>query len=115
MSGLQALGISGAVLVPVIVLVLLAVATPRLLARVVGRGARAAAVNLTLSALLLTVVSGGYFAVDYLLRDPRVLGALGARPVSALAHFGWLGLMAGLVWGPVMLLSLTALPQQGGR
>ena len=114
MSAADALGMSGAVLVPVAILVLIAVAVPRLVARAVGRGARAGAVNLTLSAVVLTLISGGYFAIDYALRDPRTLGVAGAQPLAALAHFTWLGLMSGLVWGPVMILSLTALPQQGG-
>lgn len=102
-----------AILLPVIVLVLIAAAVPIWLTRRLGADLRARALNIALSSLAMLVVSGGYFAVLYLLSDPRVSGAMGARPLAAAGHFLWLGLMAGLIWAPVVVLAATIRPRDG--
>lgn len=104
-----------AILMPVVVLVLIAAAVPIWLARRLGHDLRARAMNIAISSLAMLVLSGGYFAVLYLLEAPGVAGAIGAQPVQAAAHFLWLGLMAGLIWAPVVVLAATLRPGEGRR
>ena len=100
-----------AILLPVILLVLISAVVPIWLARRMGHDLRARAVNIALSSLAMLLLSGGYFAVLYVLEAPGVAGAIGAEPMVAAGHFLWLGLMAGLVWAPVVVLSATVRPR----
>ncbi|MDA3888854.1 MAG: hypothetical protein PF443_08670 [Allgaiera sp.] len=104
-----------AILLPVVVLVLIAAAVPIWLARRLGHDLRARAMNIAISSLSMLVLSGGYFAVLYLLEAPGVAGAISAQPMLAAAHFLWLGLMAGLIWAPVVVLAATLRPNDGRR
>ncbi|WP_102225494.1 hypothetical protein [Acidimangrovimonas sediminis] len=103
-----------AILVPVAALVLIAAMVPIWLARRLGHDLRARSTNIALSSVAMLIVSGGYFAVLYVIEAPRVAGAIAAEPMAALWHFLWLGLMAGLLWAPVVVLAAT-LRAGGGR
>ena len=104
-----------AILMPVIVLVLVSAAVPIWLARRLGHDLRGRAANIALSSLVMLILSGVYFAVLYILEAPGIAGAIGAQPMVALGHFLWLGLMAGLIWAPVVVLSATIGPRDGAR
>lgn len=100
-----------AILLPVIVLVLIAAALPLWLTRRFGQDLKARAATIAVSSLAMMLVSGGYFAVLYLIEAPRVAFALIDRPMAAAWHFLWLGLMAGLIWAPVVVLAATIRPR----
>lgn len=99
-------------LLPLVALVLAAVALPRFLIRALGPGPGALMLNACLSALALTLIAGAGFLALYALQDPRSLVAAGRQPLAAARHFATLGGMAGLVWAPVMLAALLAPPRR---
>lgn len=106
---------SGAILsiiLPVVVLVLAAAALPRVLARAFGRRPWALVLNAALSALVLLALAGGLFLTLYAVREPRVLSVAWAEPVPAALHFAGLGALAGLIWAPVLAVSLISLPRR---
>jgi hypothetical protein len=94
------------------VLVVVAAGLPWLLARGLGRRPWALVLNAALSALLLMALGAGYFLALYAVQDPRVLALARAEPASAVRHFAGLGAMAGLIWAPVLLVSLLSLPRR---
>lgn len=104
-----------AILLPVILLVLASAALPLWLAARLGSDLRARATNIALSSVAMLILSGAYFAVLYLLEAPGIAGAIGSQPLAAAGHFLWLGLMAGLVWAPVVVLAATIRPREGRR
>lgn len=110
MGATQAISGWAGMLGPLVGLLLLAVALPRLLAGRFGPGPLAAVAAFLLAALLRWAVAAGLFLGLYALRDARVLALAAAAPAVAAAHFGRLGAMAGLVWLPVLILAQTALP-----
>lgn len=99
--------IAGMIL-PLAVLVVVAALLPRLIERRLGRRPWALAVNAAASAILLVALAGGYFLLLYTLQDPRVLTLARAEPGAAFRHFAGLGGMAGLVWAPVLVVSLIS-------
>ena len=92
---------------PALVLVAVAWLLPTLLGRFLPESMLALGANLAVSALALWVVSAVGFALSY---------AQQGVPLPVLLdggeHFAGLGRMAGLVWGPILLLALAVQPQK---
>lgn len=109
------LGLFAGMILPVAALVVAAAVLPRRLARRLGGSAGALALNAALSTLGLLALAAALFLALYALRDPRVLTAVRVQPSAALVHFVALGGMAGLIWGPVMLVSLISPPRRRDR
>ncbi len=99
-------------LFPAMVLGFLAWLVPKLLAMILDEGVKPLLFNAFLSALILFALSAGFFFVLYLWRDAPVeeLWAYGWR--GNIVFFGRLGLSAGLIWAPIMILSVAGLPRQ---
>lgn len=98
------------VALPVAVLMALAAALPHLLLRVVPETFAGILLNVGMSAGLLTLIAATYFFVSYLTHNSAILDLAGIAPAATLAHFLRLGLGAGLVWGPVLVLSVSYTP-----
>lgn len=64
------------------------------------------------SAVLMTLLSAGYFLWAYASQDTRLLDAIGIAPGETLAHFLRLGLGSSLIWGPVVLLVVSTSPRR---
>lgn len=94
------------------VLVLAAIALPFATARRLPEGVAGLVVNGVVSAVTLPLGTAGYFFWACLRRDDRLIGALGVAPGETLVHFLALGVSAGLIWAPVLVLALAALPRR---
>jgi hypothetical protein len=100
------------VALPVIVLAALAVLVPRLMERAVPESLGGLILNGVGSALVLSVLSAGYFAAAYAMRSSALLDLAGIAPGRTAAHFLRLGLMSGIVWAPVMVLAVASAPKR---
>ncbi|MBV2359576.1 hypothetical protein KUH32_07310 [Thalassococcus sp. CAU 1522] len=97
---------------PTLVLMALALAVPRLGERLVPEtlvGLVALGIG---SAIMLWLLSAAGFALSYLWRSPEVADLLGVLPGSGARHFLVLGLKAGLIWGPVLILAVSTAPRR---
>lgn len=92
-------------------LLFLAIVLPRFLARMLPEGGVWLLVNGIISAICLALICAAYFLYAYTRGDPRVLAAIGAAPGHPVWHFLRLGLAAGLIWLPPLLLSIASLPK----
>jgi hypothetical protein len=95
-------------ILPLVGLAVVAWLVPWLLGKLVPEGVIWLLVNGVLSALLLAVISTAGFV--WLYGD-----AGGVVWREAPWHFVLLSAKAGIVWGPVMVLSLSALPKRWKR
>lgn len=93
---------------PLVGLAVVAWLVPWLLGKLVPEGVIWLLVNGVLSALLLAVVAAAGFVWLY-----GEAGGVVWR--EAPWHFVLLSVKAGIVWGPVMVLSLSALPKRWKR
>lgn len=95
-------------ILPLVGLAVVAWLVPWLLGKLVPEGIIWLLVNGVLSALLLAVISAAGFVWLY-----GEAGGVVWR--EAPWHFVLLSAKAGIVWGPVMVLSLSALPKRWKR
>lgn len=96
---------------PALVLALLAWLVPKLLSFLMPEGVKPLMVLAFLSAVILFAISGVYFFLLYVWR-----GAPGAELadfglVENLVFFGRLALTSTIIWAPIMVLSVAALPR----
>jgi hypothetical protein len=104
--------ISDTLFLPAFILAGLAFVMPRLLARMLPEGVKSLLLNAFLSTLLLFVISTGFFFCLYLWQGLSVAQILEPGVAANLVFFGRLGLIAALIWGPIMLLSVAGLPRR---
>ncbi|MEL6550366.1 MAG: hypothetical protein AAFQ54_08995 [Pseudomonadota bacterium] len=97
---------SVALILPGVVLAVAAWVIPTWLGRRLPESMLALGANLAVSALALWVLSALAFAGSYALQ-----GVPAAALVDGALHFAGLGRLAGLLWGPVLLLALAVQPQ----
>ena len=97
---------------PVLALIALAVAVPHALLRLMPESGWGLVLNAALSGAVLTGLAAAYFAWAYARSSPAVLDLFGARPGAAADYLLGLGLKAGLVWGPVLVLAVSYLPRR---
>ena len=100
------------VALPVIALIVIAALLPALIERWVPETIGGMALNAGLSAVGLTLISAGYFLISYLQQSTEILDLVGVAPASGVGHFLKLGLAAGLIWGPVMVLVISFAPRR---
>jgi len=98
---------STSLLWPTLVLVALAWIIPTQVAKRMPETFRALFVNLLFSASALWGASAFGFALSY-----AVQGVPFAELLPGATHFIRLGLMAGMLWGPILLLALAMEPQK---
>lgn len=99
-------------LVPAFVLALLALAIPQLLARTLPEGVAPLMLNAFMSTLVLFLLSGGFFFVLYLVQGLSVAQILEPGIIGSVTFFGRLGLIASILWAPILLLSVASLPRK---
>lgn len=99
-----------ALLLPAVVLAAFAFVTPRLLARRLPEGVKPLFLNAFLSTCLLFIVASFLFVGLYLLQGLSVAQLMDAGLATNVGLFGGLGLTSGIIWGPIMLLSVAGLP-----
>lgn len=98
----------GSLILPAVVAAALALLLPYLLGRVLPHSMPGLASNLIVSAVLMILISAGYFGLSYLWRGvdaAQLTAPAGARHIILLA------LKSALFWGPLILLQLATQPQ----
>lgn len=97
--------------VPALIIALLAWFVPQLWSRVLPEGVRPLLLNALLSTFVLFAISAVFFVVLYWIQGVKTGDLAEFGFVANLAFFGRLGLIAGLIWGPIMVLSVANLPR----
>lgn len=103
---------SEGLVVPVVILAVLAYGMPRLLARWLPEGVTPLMVNALLSTVLLFALSAVFFALLYYWQGLPVGQLSDAGLAAGVGFFGRLGLMAAIIWAPIMILSVAGLPRK---
>ncbi|EBA13517.1 hypothetical protein [Roseobacter sp. CCS2] len=103
---------SDALFLPALVLGLVSFAVPRVLARALPEGVKPLMLNAFLSTILLFVLSALFFFCLYLWQGLSIAEVLEPGVVTSVALFGRLGLIAALIWAPIMVLSVASLPRK---
>lgn len=101
-----------ALFLPALVLALAAFAVPRLLARVLPEGVKPLMLNAFLSTVLLFLLATGFFVCLYLWQGLSVADITEPGLATSLIMFGRLGLIAAIIWAPIMILSVAGLPRK---
>ncbi|MDP5086849.1 MAG: hypothetical protein NWQ23_15630 [Yoonia sp.] len=91
---------------------ILAFAVPRLLARVLPEGVTPLLLNAFLATLLLFVISSLFFFCLYLWQGVDFATIMEPGLAANVLFFGRLGVMAAIIWAPIMLLSVAGLPRK---
>ena len=104
--------LSDGLILPAVFLAVVAFVVPRLWARLLPEGVTPLMVNAFLSTLVLIAVSGIFFWCLYLFQGLQVAQLADHGLAANLVTFGRLGLMSGLIWAPVMILSVAGLPRR---
>lgn len=97
---------------PAFVIAVLGFAVPRLWARVLPEGVKPLILNALLSTMVLVVLSAVVFIGLYAGQGADVANLFSLGLLSNTVFFGKLGVASAVIWAPIMLLSLAALPRK---
>jgi len=97
---------------PALLLVVLAILVPRAIFMRMRPTLTSVAINLAISATILTLTGAGLFAALYAVQGQGVSLALLDSPGSAILQFVRLGLASALIWAPVLALVAFGLAQR---
>ena len=103
---------SDSLFLPALVLAILGFVLPRLLARVLPEGVMPLLLNALLSTLLIFVLAATLFFGLYVMRGAEAARLLETGLAPTMLFFGQLGLTSGIIWAPIMLLSVAGLPRK---
>lgn len=103
--------LSDSLILPAVVLAALAFAVPRVLARWLPEGVRPLMLNAFLSTAAMFVLSAIFFVLLYLWQGAPLSQIMQSGVAGNIAFFGELGLMAAIIWAPIMVLSVAGLPR----
>ncbi len=110
--GTRVAAFSDTLFLPAVVLAILAFVVPRLLGRVLPEGVTPLLLNTFLSAVLLVVISGGFFFCLYLWQGVSMAQIMEPGLAANVVFFGRLALMSAIIWAPIMILSVAGLPRK---
>lgn len=103
--------LSDSLFTPALTLALLAWLVPKLLSIVMPEGVKPLLGIAFLSTVFLFALSAGFFVVLYLWQGMPWAQLVEYGLAANVLFFGKLGLTAGLIWGPIMVLSVANLPR----
>lgn len=96
---------------PAALLALLGWLVPRLLSRLLPEGVKPLMVLAFISTLIMLVLGMVFFLTLYIWQGAPIDTLFEAGILVSLVHFGRLGLISTLIWGPIMILSVAGLPK----
>lgn len=102
---------SDSLFIPALTLALLAWLVPKLLSMVLPEGIKALLLNAFLSTVVLFALSAGFFVALYFWQGMTWAQFAKYGFAANMLFYGKLGLIAGLIWGPIMVLSVANLPR----
>ena len=97
---------------PALFLAILAFVVPRIFGRILPEGVKPLLVNAFLSTTLLFVISALFFFCLYLWQGQSIARIMEPGLASNVVFFGRLGLVAAIIWAPIMILSVAGLPRK---
>jgi len=103
---------SDALFLPALVLAVMAFGVPRFLARLLPEGVKPLLLNAFLSTVILFALSAVFFAVLYIWQGLSFADITADGLAQSIVFFGRLGLIAALIWAPIMVLSVAGLPRR---
>lgn len=103
---------SESLFLPTLVLAILAFVVPRLLGRVLPEGVKPLLLNAFISTVLMFLISAGFFFCLYLWQGLTVAQIMEPGWAANIVFFGRLGMIAAMIWAPIMLLSVAGLPRK---
>lgn len=98
-------------LFPAMILALVAWLMPKLLSMILPEGVWPLMLNAFLSSVFLYILSGFFFAALYVWQGVPLDRLLDPGWAANIVFFGRLGLIAGIIWGPIVILSVAGLPR----
>ena len=98
-------------LFPAIILAMLSWLVPKLLSFVMPEGVKPLLLLALVSTLILFVLSSVFFFVLYLWQGVTLAQLADGGMATNILLFGRLGLIAGIIWAPIMVLSVASLPR----
>lgn len=98
-------------LIPALALALVGWLVPRGLSLVFPEGVRPLIVLAFVSTVIMFLLSTAFFFGLYLVRGATAETILSGGISEAIVHFGRLGLISAMIWGPIMILSVAGLPK----
>ncbi len=103
---------SDSLLFPAIVLAIIAFVVPRLFGRMLPEGVKPLLLNAFLSTISLFLISAAFFFGLYLWQGLSVAQVMEPGWAANVVFFGRLGLIAAMIWAPIMVLSVAGLPRK---
>lgn len=98
--------------IPAVFLGIAAILVPRRIERYVPETVAGLALLTALSSLALLLLSAAGFSVMYQIESPELTERLLRGGVAGVGHFLSLGAKAGLIWGPILALSVSTAPRR---
>ena len=98
-------------ILPALVLALVGWLVPRALSLIFPEGVRPLMLLALCATVIMFVLGSGFFVLLYLLQGVPLAAVFEPGIASGVVHFGRLGLISGLIWGPIMVLSVAGLPK----
>ena len=103
--------IADGLFLPALVLAFLAWAVPKLLSMLLPEGVRPLMINALLSTVVLFVLSTSFFSLLYIWKGVSWDELASFGTLANIVFFGKLGLIGGLIWAPIMVLTVANLPR----
>ena len=97
---------------PALIMAAMGFIVPRLWAHALPEGVVPLMVNAFLSTVLLFALAACFFVGLYVWQGMPFAEIMAPGWAKNIMFFGRLGLMSAIIWGPIMLLSLAALPRR---
>jgi hypothetical protein len=104
--------IADTLFLPALLIAAMGFFVPRLFARILPEGVTPLMLNALFSTVLLFMIAACFFVVLYIWRGVPFAQIMAPGWMVNLLFFGRLGLMSAIIWGPIMLLSVAALPRR---
>jgi hypothetical protein len=96
---------------PALVLAFVGWLVPRLLSLVWPEGVRPLMALALVATVIMFLLGMAFFLGLYLWRGVPMAALLEGGLAATVLHFGRLGLISALLWGPIMILSVAGLPK----
>ena len=98
-------------ILPALVLALVGWLVPRGLSLVFPEGVRPLMLLTLCATIIMFVLGSAFFLGLYLVQGVPLAAIFEPGFASGVVHFGRLGLISALLWGPIMILSVAGLPR----
>ena len=103
--------LSDGLILPALVLALVGWLVPRGLSLVFPEGVRPLMLLALCATILMFLIGSGFFLLLYVMQGVPMAAVFADGIAPGVVHFGRLGLISALLWGPIMILSIAGLPK----